>query len=260
MKIQYYSYLLILLLSCSNQPVRETDLKRMNLNGNVKSVKLTQFKAVLNNGVIEKEKFENSEGVIYADNKYFFNKNGMILEHKEYLSDTLNSRISIQYDKNLNILKKHYYNSTGELINESTFENTHNSNGELIEEKELMRGNEFKNKWINKIFKDKKEVIKINHSGSDTLKSYKYEYDKKGNRIKEIRYQSDGSVFIEIMNSFDNNNSRIKEIVIGSANDTISNENYEYLEFDLYNNLKRVLISKGKTPTSLIEFEIEYYN
>ena len=140
MKNLHFLLILFLVTSCSKENVRKTDLELMNLNGKVKLIKVFQYKAISKNGVIEKEKIDNSKGVAYVDNQFFFNKNGMIQEQREYLSDKLNHKYLFYYDKDLNITKKEYFNSLGELINESNFENVHNSNGVLIEEKEIMQG------------------------------------------------------------------------------------------------------------------------
>lgn len=259
MKILNFLLILILVTSCSKENIRKTDLELMNLNGKVKFIKVFQYKAILRNGVIEKEKVDNSKDVAYVDNQVFFNKKGMIQEQREYISDKLNHKYLFHYDKDLNITKKEYFNSLGELINESDFENIYNSNGELIEEREIMKGEQFKSNWIQKIFKDKNVITKNEYLDTEIYKSYEYQYDNNGNRIIENRYNKDGTLSIQIMTSF-NNNNRIKEIMLDGNGETFSQERYEFPEFDSNNNWKTILIFKDNVLTNLIEFETEYYN
>lgn len=231
----------------------------MNLKGNVKSIKLFQYKAISKNGVIEKEKIENLEGVAYINNQFFFNKKGMIEEQREYISDKLKNKYLYFYDKDLNVTKKEYYNSLGELISKSNFENIHNSNGELIEEKEIMNGEQFKNNWTHRIFKNKNEITKNEYLDSNIYRSYEYQYDDKGNIIQEISYNNDRTIFFKIMTSFDDNNNRIKDIVLDDKEGKISQTHYKYPEFDTQNNWKRILIYKDDILTKLTEVKIEYF-
>ncbi len=259
MKILQYILILILSTSCTKEYVRKTDLEILNLNGKVKSIMISQYRAKTIGGVIEKEKNENSGNTVFIDNQFFFNKKGMKSEQIEYLSDKINHRYLFYYDKDLNIIKKEYYNSKGELISESNFENIHNSNGELIEEREFMTGEQFKDNWSQKIFKNKNKIKKNEYLGTEIYKSYEYQYDDNGNNIQQTIYDTYGTIFIKIKNTFDDENNVIKETVFEKNNEIISQEIFEYTEFDSHKNRKRVLIYKNDRLTNLTDYEIEYY-
>jgi len=259
MKILQYFLILILSTSCSKEYVRKTDLEVMNLNGKVKSIMISQYKASSIGGVIKKEKVDNSGNSVSIDNQFFFNKKGMKTEQREYLSDKINHRYLFQYDKNLNLIKKEYYNSKGELINESNFKNIHNSNGELIEESEFMTDKQFKENWSQIIFKNKNKIKKNEYLGTEIYNSYEYQYDENGNNIQQIIYDTYGTIIIKIKNTFDDENNVIKETVFDKNNEVISQEKFEYTEFDSHKNRKRVLIYKNDRITNLTDYEIEYY-
>lgn len=231
----------------------------MNLNGKVKSLKIFQYKAVKKNGIIEKEKIQNSEGVAYVDNQFLFNHQGMITEHKQYISDKLTHRFTYLYDNDLNISNKNYYNSKGELVNESTFENTQNSKGELIEEKEFMTGKGFETNWNHKIFIDQNEVKEINYSDNEIYQTREYIYNKKGNLIQENWNSQDGTLYIKTLTIYNDKGQRIQATVLDSKDELISREEYKYLGFDTQNNWTKIIIYENNKPINIIEAEIKYY-
>lgn len=231
----------------------------MSLKGNIKSLKIFQFDAIELNGVVQKTKPDNSKEVVYVNNQYTFNKQGMIIEHQEFISDELSQRFTYEYDNDLNILKKHYYNQKGDLINTSNYENIHDSSGNLIEEKEFMTGKHFENNWTQKIFKNKNETNKNVYVGEEIYKTYEYIYDKQNNRTEENRINTDGTLYLKIISSYNKDGLRDNQTVTDGNGIHISKEIYKFSNFDLKNNWNKISIYRDDILCNIIESEIEYY-
>ena len=230
----------------------------MLLKGKVKSFKMSQFKAVEKNGVIEKEKIDNSRGSVSVDNQFEFNRLGMITEQRRYISDKLSNKFIYEYDIDLNIIAKDYYDNSGNLMAESKFENIHHSEGELIEEKEYMTGENLDNNWTHKFFVNKNEIKEISYSGERAYDIREYFYNKNGNLIKENWNNRDGKVYIKTLYKYENGN--IYQVSTFDSNDSlISKEKYNYLTYDHKKNWTKILISENDKPKNIIEAEIKYY-
>jgi len=247
-----------ILLNCSNETIRKTDLDEMHIKGKVKSVKIFQYKAVKKNGKIKKEKIDNSGSSVSVNNQFDFNKKGMVTEQRKYISDRFSKKFTYVYDDDLNILSKDYYDNSGNLLAESKFENVHNSNGELIEEKEFMTGKNLDNNWTHKFFKNKNKVKKIDYSGEKSHEIREYFYDKNGNLIQENWNSPDGTIHMKTIMEYNDGNLK-QTSILDSKDSLISNQYFEYLEFDHGNNWTKLLISENNKPESIIEVEIEYY-
>lgn len=230
----------------------------MNLRGNIKSIKIFQFDAVEKNRKIEKEKVDNSGNSVSVDTQLEFNETGMITEHRQYVSDELTNKFIYEYDDQLNILTKDYYDNSGNLLAESKFENLHNSKGELVEEKEFMSGKNLDRNWIHKFFKDKNEIKKIEYAGGESYKILEYSYDKEGRVIEELWKSSDGSIYIKTLTEYKNGNISLVSL-LDSKDSIFSKSEYEYLNFDNEKNWTRLLITENSIPETIIEAKIEYY-
>ena len=230
----------------------------MSLKGNVKSIKMFQFKAIEKKGKIEKGKIENPEGMVHVDNQYDFNKQGMITERRKYISGELSHRFTFTYDDDLNTLNKKYFNSSGNLVAESKYENIHNESGDLIEEKEFMTGKNLNNNWTHKFFKNQNEIKRIEYIGERAYRIYEYFYDKKGNLLQENYNNPDGTIFMKTLTEYDKGYV-IKVSNMDSKDNLIYVNKYKYLDFDNQNNWTTVLIGGDEKSKNIMEVEIEYY-
>ena len=252
----------IFLINCSVKNNLKNDLITNNLKGKVKSIKVLQYKAVKTNGIIKKEKFKNTNGAVTVDNFVFFNKQGMITEVQQFISDKLRIKYLYIYDKKMNILKKESYDLKEKLIDVSNYKNTLNSKGEKIEEKEFMTRKGSEKVCIKKIFANQtliKEITYIDYSNDKIYEIKEYTYDKNENLIKESQNSSDGSIYMKILKEYDENGRIILTMSYNSENELFSKKIYKYLKSDNYNNWTKNIIYENNEPKTIIEREIEYY-
>jgi hypothetical protein len=259
MRNLFFILISIVLFNFSSQSVRKTDLDITNLKGNVKSWKTFQYKAIEKNGKIEKTKVDNSGHSVSVDNQLEFDKNGMITEQRKYISDNLVHKFIYTYDDQLNILNKDLYDSSGNLLAESKFENSHNLKGELIEEIEFITGKNVTGNWTHKFFENNNEVRKIEGWGNEASKIFEYTYDKNGRVIEEIWKSSNGEIYIKTIREYENGNLSL-ESLFDSNDSLISISRFKYLDFDHENNWTKILVTENDKLDKIIEAKIEYYN
>ncbi|MEP0212485.1 MAG: hypothetical protein ABJD66_04690 [Cellulophaga sp.] len=122
---------LIFLSSCAAKKNYLTDLNKIGLLGNVKYLKF------INQNNEEREPADSNEEPGYIDNEYFFNKNGMITEQRQYISNELSQIFVFSYDNKNFLISKEYYNSEREIVTKSMFENKLNNKGKLYRQMEF---------------------------------------------------------------------------------------------------------------------------
>ena len=112
---------LIFLSSCAARKNSLTDLSKIGLLGNVKYLKF------INQNNEEKEADDSDEEIGFIDNEYFFNKNGMITEQRQYSSNELSQIFVFSYDKKNFLISKDYYNLKTNSITRENFTDKWNS-------------------------------------------------------------------------------------------------------------------------------------
>lgn len=198
-----FSVLAISLISCSNEN-KQSDRETNGIKGNVKSILSINYKAIdkFGQGDIVKEK-PNAFGTEYS----LYDSLGNILEHKYYYISKCHKRSEYEYNENGNITKwtsfdedddskikygsEYEYDDKGNKILEidirdgsrEVIKNEYDENGRLILQKEIYWDNLYKYTDDGKV----KEWINLYKSSFGREKRHEtYEYDEKGNRIKEI--------------------------------------------------------------------------
>jgi len=248
----------VLFANCSVKNSRYTDLQKMNLNGNVESIKFSQFQAVEKNGQIEKQPLPKLDYMAYVDNEYHFNKKGMIEDHIQYISNRMTHKYVYEYDKNLCTISKKYYNQSGELVNESYFKNVLNEEGEIVEEKEFMTGKNVDSNVILSTFVNKNKVEKIVYVGDMIFGKQKYKYNANNNVIEETDLSEDDQIFLKVKTFYNDKGNIIQTVSVDEKGDTISIENYKYLKFDDKGNWTEMLSTGSDSTEILIESNIVY--
>ena len=180
---------LIFLSSCAAKKKSLTDLGKIGLLGNVKYLKFIHQ----NND--EKKSNDSDEKIGYIDNEYYFNKNGMITEQRQYSSNELSQIFVFSYDKKNFLISKDYYNSIKEIVNKSIFENKFNNKGKLYRQLEFrawekslsdsirVRYRIFPSEIIEFLYDNNGKLSQQNYYQSNTSFKYVIEY-KNGRMVK----------------------------------------------------------------------------
>ena len=111
-----------------------TDLDKIGLKGQVKYLK---FESQLTEESEELTRTQNEGEGIRIDNEFFFNRNGMISEQRQYSLSELSQIFVFEYDKSNRLISKDYFNSSNELVMKSKFENALNSKGKITRQLEF---------------------------------------------------------------------------------------------------------------------------
>jgi hypothetical protein len=221
-----------------------TDLEKIGLKGQVKRLK---FESISNGkkGELTQADYEG-EGTI-IDNEFFFNKNGMISEQRQYSSSELSLIFVFEYDEINRLISKKYYNSSNELVMKSKFKNIINSKGKLIRQLEF-RATE------NSMTESSK--IEISKKPYETIE---FSYSENGELIKMIYIQSIfGPDFPRIMIEY-KNGLMIKQSTIDFSGEVIQSSEVKCLELDKNGNCTK-LKTKDNNPSEEYTIAlIEYY-
>jgi hypothetical protein len=262
-KMKYVNKIFIILSllvfsSCAFKPNRVNDLKKMNLNGDIESVKFTQFEAIVKDGKLQKQLIESSDEIAYLDNQYLFNEKGMIHTHIQYISNRMTRKHVYGYDIKLNIISKKYYDYSGKLVNESHFEHVINENGDLVEEKEIINGKHIDRNVVVTVFQNQNVIEKINYVGNLISDKKTFKYNKSNRIIEEKHLLADNESYMIVKKYYNEKGNMIKTVMLDENSETISFENYEYLKYDDQGNWIEVITSGKDGLKFLIENEIIY--
>lgn len=148
------------------------------------------FEMVSNNG----SKVKRSTRTVYRSNEQ-----GFILEENNYSSEDLfDSKVTYVYDENNLKIGQNTYNVNGDLIGRETYK--YNKGRQVIESKMYSNENEIEHNsttenWYNdKGYRSRMRFVSINeYAHIDFISTFEYEYDEKGNWIKEIIYSEESS-------------------------------------------------------------------
>lgn len=240
MKTLFYKVLILsfLVSSCVFANRKDNDLKKMNLYGQVKTIKTESYHAIEEFGEISKGK-KGTSFTTAPDSYSIFDTNGNLIE-KTWIKSL--GMVNSEITTNINMKTICKYDSNGNLINKKTYQNEtpfedfvykYDNDGNLIEHNE----SGYQESIINTIFKydngiliertinyanGNKETKKYDSKGNwienvstysgsayKTVKSNKY--DDKGNLIEDLWHRDNGSVFMHCIYKYDNDNNLIEQ-------------------------------------------------
>jgi hypothetical protein len=193
-KLFILSLAISLLCSCSNTApkqdseaqVQKIDLQDMNLKGKVKQLQENTYRAVEKNGEIQK-------GDINSSITYIFNDQGNKMEENVYYKGTLYKKITYKYDDTGKMIEENWYNPNGSKI---TYNCKYDAKGNKIELHVYSTDGNLDMKQTYK-YDTKGNKIEMNvyigDNGSLDSK-YTYKYDDKGDKMEENEYRKDGSL------------------------------------------------------------------
>lgn len=268
-----FSLLFITQISFSQKKM--TDLEKMNLKGDIVSIKTIENK--MPSIMAEGSDFNSRKEIKF----YLFNKNGYITEEKCILRDQFDSKKKKYYNSLNQISKEETYDSQDNLELDKNFEYEYDSNGEINKTTYSSNPSVYRNELIKKgntktyirfELNDKKveektferieneygKVIEDNYYirnelYSKTLKSY----DKKGMLTKQKYSQYwNGQETVNIEEFLYNENNDVIKITTFDGNHNIINEENVTYVYDK----KRNWIKKNSqgSETIITERNIDY--
>ncbi len=262
-KIQFFPILLLSFFhfSCSTENKNQTSLEKMNLNGKVESLKITQYKAVDKFGEITTtDTLKDGRG--WTETEYVFDKRGNNIKEILYsksrgysyllgkVADSEEKRIyEYKYNDNnyliekgiddwSNTIWKYIYDAKQNLITEEYWQNEKLSSkkilaydelGNEIEMSEYDREGDLKYKRIleNSIKDGIKYEKSITYDPDGEVKwGYNHEYDSNGNMIKS--YETHSNYRTTDVMEYSANNELLKKTVYFSSNKPMYVVMYSY--------------------------------
>ena len=225
----------ILIFSCSANKNATTDLEKMGLTGQVKSIRFEHA---------ENEK--EDENSFYFDNEFYFNENGMISEQNQYSNNGLIHISSYNYNAENLLTSKNYYNSSGELLTKSKFENELNDKGKLIKQSEYKTlGNTIIDSTNVKFNLFPDQITEFLYDANENLIQYNV-YDRMSSNLKNIT-------------ELDNREVVKNSTILIDSGDLFSETHYKCIEYDTRKNCIQYKLIEGDSTVSYINVRIEYY-
>lgn len=217
--------LFLMIFFCSTMLGQKNDLKKLNLNGNVKSIREFSSITIENFGDIQKDKAKLSYYNIYSNN-------GNKIEDNRYNSDgSLNKKFTYKYDSTGNRIEQNQFTSDDSLIRKITYK--HDKQGNIIEDNSYT-------------------------PDGNLDKKFTYKYNNKGNRIENSIFTSQGNLDKKFIYKYDDKGNVIEENCYSSDGSLLSKDTYKY-EYDNHQNWNRQTGFEDEKPKYIIEREIEYY-
>ena len=237
-----------------------TDLKKMKLNGSVKTFEEISYIPKVINGIIEKY-FRKRMNFNEDDFKIYFNQYGNIVEEIKYfhLDGTIMGKNVYVYDSNQNLIEESNFEYDNDLILKRKYVNIYDSKSNLIEKKEfnheelIVSNTRHKYNDVNKVIEDyeytSENTFKLSRSYKydnnnfliqETIhlenfdRYFLYKNDSTGNCVESRAELSNGNTeYIEKI-KYDNNNNMTEYLRVKSDGSFDSREIHKY---DLSNNL-----------------------
>ncbi|TDS54596.1 hypothetical protein [Myroides indicus] len=240
-----------------------------NKRGNILEINIYNSKNILFNKTLyhydEKEKLIEINSY---DNSYQTTSHNTTFLKYDEIRNTIteyvyeNDRLSqknvyhINKYKNKMKMKDEFYNTYGEVFLTTTYQ--YNNNEQIIEEK--YSSNNFSSKYFYQYNEKGQLIEKIFESEKTVRPPHKittYQYDKRGNKIKENTYNSDGSLNFKLNYIYDKKERliEIKEYYPHYQN-SFFKKTYEYDDKD---NWIKQIEYHNNTATAITERQIEYY-
>lgn len=274
-KIYHLLTFLIFNCACSAEN-KDSDWAKSNLNGKIKSVKESHYRAEKQPGNTE-ENFESrggfetvfnmqgykmsytsheSDGRISSKSLYKYDDKNNLIEEELYYGDELSFRELYTYDDKSNLIEKTTLDSDGKLSLRQLYKN--NDSGNKIEERHHNNEDVFYNKLVFE-YDERNNLIEENRYDADDIHCIKinYKYDDTGNMIEED--------FHALLNNMFDYKNQFKYDKKGNVIEWLDAENkssiliYEY-EFDEIGNWIRSTSLKNGSKQGMIEREIKYFD
>jgi len=221
--------------------VKKNHLKKMNLKGDVESVRDTVYKVVDNFGKIKKGEIDLNS---HENVSIVFNKFGNMIEKKSDF-DVVNIFLR-RYDED-----DSNDGDFGEYLSKKIY--IYNEKGDEIEQNWYYEGN-LSSKQINK-YNDKGMISEssIYKSDGTFVKKETYKYDNLGNRIEMKWYFQNGNLFLTYTYKYDTSGNKIEWYSDGEK------QTYKYDEEG--NNVEIFHTHSGKEPfATTFEYEFDSLN
>ena len=226
-----YLFVLVSLFSCKKEEEEKetkvtSDLSHFKLSGKVQSIVEKSF--VYTNGTVGAPKRENYTEYDYA---MTFNEKGQLLSEKKFLSNGM-----VQEENIYEGLSKKQF--THQYMNNSLFLSTKYSWDDYGNNIIITRRNPDESQYdkIVQTFVANKIVQKRTFDPQDNLtEKITYEYDSKGNLIRENYYKNRDVVVHSIAYEYDANNNKMIETYYMGENELVSVTKFNYLNNQLIN-------------------------
>lgn len=185
------------------------ELSELKLNGKVKTIKKTSYKAILEgNNIIKVQKETMYPSAVY-DFTANYDKNGNIIEEVRYdSSDEIKSKVEYKYNKYGIERKNIFIFYTNDVLKKEYVKNKYDANGYITES---IYGN---NKYVYKY--DEKGNKVTNHWIHDTItkkyRTLKYKYDINNNQIEESDYSMENKLLRKETDLFDSIGNNIEHV------------------------------------------------
>lgn len=252
---QKYKIMLIVLsifflTSCSNEEDNKSDLRKMNLNGKIKSLSENSYDA--------NEKFGEPSKINVSkyNETYLFNKSGNIIQKKT--DGVVLPLTKYIYDDENKLIEKNIYESDGNLFQKIKF--VHDDNFNVIEENHYDEQGNLETKILNKYDKSNKLIEILQYNKDEKTFQNIIVYDSNGNKIKDTRYdKKENKIVRDEFYKYDENNNVIFNIQILNISDNLKSHISSYMKYDSYNNI--VLDNWADKINSLknsIKYKYEY--
>lgn len=207
--------------SLKEEPV--TDLKKMNLEGRVKSVELISYRAITENGeTIKQERAIDPNDYYYFNKHFIFNENGYKMEEQWYSNDNeFSSKTTYKYD----------------------------ASGNMIELEEYLGDGSLENKWMYRYDNHRNQVERKGFDSDIILFAYEeYFYNKEDQLIQLDEYNpyDDGALFRRIKNKYNEKGKITESCLYNSKNMPEDKTVYRYFD----NRMEWVVFDKHEAQLS----------
>lgn len=248
MKLLTISVALLWVLSCQAQG-QNSDLKRLSLHGNVKSIRERAYQPKFRDGNVQNGDPEFSS---YAA----FNESGNKMEDTNYSPDgKVDKKHRCLYDSAGNRTVQDQYDADEKLLGKITY--AYDRKGRLREDRSFSAGGKPGNRFTYS-YNTKGEIIADSSFNGENKFQNKctYTYDRAGNKTVTRKYSAQGKLEKTLRYSYDQFGNVLVETV-ESPDGSKTTYGYEY-EFDMQGNWIRKVTFMDQKPTSVLEREIVY--
>lgn len=227
-------------------------------------------------GLLEKESAYDSMGEVTDEMQIAYDKNGKIIEiisKSCKMNVETTGRITYSYDEKgeQNVIRRNYaydldkgyidfkispngpvsavqFNEDGTVRATATYEYDSHKNVVFAQQVQNQNGEEEAEEYTFERNYDEFGRIIIEVGYESGLFSYKkgFEYDKNGNKVKEINYKEDGTISSYYVYAYDEKNNLVEDITYKKDGSVVSTIYYEYDEND-----NRILKEVNRSSDSL---------
>lgn len=242
--------------NCSSHKMN--DLIRFDLKGHIRTIKEITFEAIDSSGTIAPGK--RSRPSWKKDSYKVFNIDGNLIQEIQYKTDgEVRNKIFYKHISSENKTEEYTFKPDNILLYKRI--TLYSGEGRLIEKFLYGADDSLLSKWIytynNKGFKTEENQF-FPQKEKPTIRTI-YKYDKKGNKINEEMYNSEGGLIAKWLSKYNRKGLAEEESYYYSDGSLNSKENYSY-EFDEKGNWIRQIIHENDQPRYIVIREIVYYD